>query len=73
MTIDPMYCPHGVHLLTANCAECFIPLPEPLSSNPRLDGRTHWEDCWRDHLDCAVAKVERLTRELSGPRRLASA
>lgn len=24
------------------------------------DGRTHWEGCWRDHHDCAVAEVERL-------------
>ena len=27
----------------------------------RQSGRTHWEGCWRDHLDCAVAEVERLS------------
>lgn len=25
-------------------------------------GITHWEDCWRIHLPCAVAEVERLRR-----------
>lgn len=24
------------------------------------DGRTHWDECWRQHHDCAVAEVERL-------------
>lgn len=24
------------------------------------DGRTHWEGCWREHRDCAVAEVEEL-------------
>lgn len=28
------------------------------------DGRTHWDDCWREHRDCAVAKVERLRAAL---------
>lgn len=28
-----------------------------------MDGRTHWEGCWRDHLDCAVARVEALEAE----------
>ena len=28
------------------------------------DGRTHHEECWRDygHRDCAVAKIEHLTK-----------
>jgi hypothetical protein len=26
------------------------------------EGVTHWEDCWRIHLPCAVAEVERLRR-----------
>lgn len=26
------------------------------------DGRTHWDECWRQHHDCAVAEVERLRR-----------
>ena len=25
---------------------------------------THWADCWKVHLGCATAEVERLTREL---------
>ncbi len=25
-----------------------------------MDGRTHWEGCWREHLECAVARVEML-------------
>lgn len=29
------------------------------------DGRTHWEDCWRHHLDCAVRRVEELERILA--------
>lgn len=22
---------------------------------------THWEDCWRSHLECAIAYIKRLT------------
>lgn len=22
------------------------------------DGKTHWNGCWREHLECAVARVE---------------
>ena len=29
-----------------------------------MDGRTHHDECWRDHHDCAVAKVERLREKL---------
>jgi hypothetical protein len=29
------------------------------------DGRTHWEGCWREHRDCAVAEVERLRSRLA--------
>lgn len=34
-----------------------------------MDGKTHWEGCWREHLDCAVARVEELE---SSPQRLAA-
>lgn len=34
------------------------------------DGRTHWEGCWRDHHDCAVAEVERLREERDSQQRL---
>lgn len=27
------------------------------------DGRTHWDGCWREHLECALALVERLKME----------
>ena len=30
-------------------------------SNP--DGRTHWETCWQDHLDCAVERCQILHRQ----------
>lgn len=26
-------------------------------------GRTHWDGCWRHHLECAVARVEQLELE----------
>ena len=36
-----------------------------MTANP---GRTHWETCWREHLECAVAKVERAEGELTDVR-----
>lgn len=30
--------------------------------------RTHWTDCWRDHHECAVVKVERLRSDLAAAR-----
>ena len=27
--------------------------------------RTHWEDCWRSHVDCAAVEVERLREALA--------
>ena len=33
-------------------------------SNPSI----HYDGCWRDHLPCAVAEVERLTKELEALR-----
>lgn len=32
---------------------------------PENEGHTHWDECWKErgHHNCAVAKVERLTRE----------
>ena len=26
----------------------------------KADGRTHHDECWRDHLDCASRRIERL-------------
>lgn len=30
------------------------------------DGRTHWETCWREHLDCAVERCDALKEALEG-------
>ncbi len=31
-----------------------------------MDGRTHWEGCWREHLECAVARIEEYKRITEG-------
>lgn len=28
------------------------------------EGSTHWEGCWREHHECAVAEIHRLVRLL---------
>ena len=33
-------------------------LPDTTNAARRI--YTHWEGCWREHHDCAVAKIERL-------------
>ena len=30
----------------------------------RQAGKTHWDGCWKDHLDCAVEKIEELSTNL---------
>ena len=35
-----------------------------------MTDKTHSEDCWRWHLECAVAKIERLSAECSELRTL---
>ena len=30
----------------------------------RQVGKTHWDGCWKDHLDCAVEKIEELSTNL---------
>ena len=30
----------------------------------RSNPSTHYDGCWRDHLACAIAEIERLTRLL---------
>jgi len=27
----------------------------------RQRGKTHWPDCWRNHHECAIEKIERLS------------
>ena len=34
----------------------------------RSNPSTHYDGCWRDHLACAIAEVERLTKELEALR-----
>jgi chromosome segregation ATPase len=38
-----------------------------MTDQPRI--RTHWEGCWREHLDCAVAEVERLKKLIGNSHR----
>ena len=35
----------------------------------RQAGKTHWDGCWKDHLDCAVENVAKVTRTNTGRQR----
>lgn len=35
------------------------------------EGTTHWEGCWREHHECAVAEIERLLEEIDRRKRAA--
>jgi hypothetical protein len=37
----------------------------PNVDRPGMRGTTHWDGCWREHHACAVARVERLEKELA--------
>jgi hypothetical protein len=38
-------------------------MPVQSNADTTVDGRTHHDECWRSHLDCAIRRVEQLEKE----------